>query len=201
MSACVVVAIARGQNPVERVPRFRDYPVKDEFKGEPTLPVLETPEERKFQDVIRDGVSKGWGVYDGATGREFRRPGPNFAGHYILVNFGCDDPYSFCLGTAIVDARTGRVYRPPTPQSGVSWRPYFGVLARWLAPHPPSSFHNFQLKSPLAYRLDSRLLITDTCEGVRTEGGSVLTFPAVGCGAHYYLMDENGLKLIARNVE
>ncbi len=200
--ASVVTISAWAQNPAERLPRFEDYPVETVFKGKPALPVLEAPEELKFKAVIADGVSKGWGVFDGTTGKEFRRPGPNFAGQYIIVNFGCGETQSLCLGAAIVDAKTGRVYRPPTPQiGGVPWRSCFGVMARSLAPHPAASFHNFRLKLPLAFRLNSRLLITDTCEGVRTEGGSILTFSIVGCGAHYYLMDDYGLKLIQRSVE
>jgi hypothetical protein len=201
-------------------PRFEDYPVTQVFKGKPAPPILEIPEELEFAAVIRDGVNKGWGVFNGTTGREFHHPGPNFAGHYVLLNFGCNDTdytptrrsmqpsilidgprTSLCLGTAIVDAKTGRVYRVPIPQVGVHLRQYFGVEAESLAPHPAASFHNFRLKSPLVYRLNSRLLITDTCEGVRTEGGSILTFAATGCGAHYYLMDQDGLKLIYRVVE
>jgi hypothetical protein len=81
-------------------------------------------------------------------------------------------------------------------------RQYFGVVAESLAPnHPAASFHNFPLKSPLAYRLNSPLLIVDTCEGIEASGGSVISFRSTGCGAHYCLMDENGLKLIQRTVE
>jgi hypothetical protein len=77
------------QSPPAQPPRFEDYRVQEVFKGEPALPVLESPEERKFAAVIGDGVSKGWGAFDGVTGKEFRRPGPNFAGAYVIVNFGC----------------------------------------------------------------------------------------------------------------
>jgi hypothetical protein len=218
--ASVVVISAWAQSPTERPPRFEDYPVKELFKGKPALPVLETPEERKLEALIGDGVSKGWGVFDGATGKEFRRPGPNFAGHYIIVNFGCDDTdyaasllpappvapidpprTSLCLGAPIVDAKTGHVYRPPAPQmNGAVWRQYFAVFAESLAPHPSASSHNFRLKSPLAYRLNSRLLIADTCEGVEASGGSIISFRSTGCGAHYYLMDVDGLTLIRRIV-
>jgi hypothetical protein len=212
----VAAISAWAQNPSERPPRFEDYPAKETFKGKPASPILETPEERKFEGVIGDGASKGWGVFDGASGRESRRPGPNFAGHYIIVNFGCDDTdysasllptppitpidpprTSLSLGAPIVDAKTGRVYRPPGPQlDGAKWRQYFAVFAKSLAPHPAASFHNFRLKSPLAYRLNSRLLIADTCEGIEASGGSIISFRSAGCGAHYYLMEEDGLKLI-----
>jgi hypothetical protein len=192
----VLVISAWAQAP----PRFQDYPVKGVFKGVPVLPIFDAPEERRFEAVIRDGVTKGWGVFDGASGKEFQRPGPNFAGHYVLVNFGCGASSGDCLGAAIVDAKTGRVYRLPTPDVGVSWRPYFGVMATSLAPHPLASFHDFSLRSPLAYRLTSRLIITDTCEGVEGSGGSIIIFRAIGCGAHYYRMDDEGLTLIYRIV-
>jgi hypothetical protein len=70
------------------------------------------------------------------------------------------------------------------------------VFAKSLAAHPPGSFHNFPLKSPLAYRRNSRLLIADICEGVEAFGGSIIDFRSIGCGAHYYLMAEDGLKSI-----
>lgn len=38
------------------------------------------------------------------------KEGPNFAGHYTIVGWGCG---SSCLEFAIVDASTGRVYFPP----------------------------------------------------------------------------------------
>jgi hypothetical protein len=221
MLASVAASVGCAQSPPDRAPRFQDYPVKEVFLGKPALPILQTPEERKLEALIGDGVSKGWGVFDGATGKEFRRPGPNFAGHYVLVNFGCNDTdyiasllptppvapidpprTSACLGAPIVDAKTGRVYRPPAPQmNGAVWRQYFGVFAKSLAPHPAGSFHNFPLRSPLAYRLNSRLLIADTCEDIEPFGGSIIDFRSTGCGAHYYLMEEDGLKLIYRVVE
>jgi hypothetical protein len=220
MLASVAASLACAQSPLDHTPRFQDYPVMEVFKGKPALPVLETPEERKLEALIGDGVSKGWGVFDGETGKELRRPGPNFAGHYVLVNFGCNDTdysatglpipigtpldsprTSDCLGAPIVDAKTGRVYRLPIPQIGAGLRQYFGVVAESLAPHPPASFHNFPLKSPLAYRLNSRLLIADTCEGIEAAGGSIISFRSTGCGAQYYLMDGDGLKLIYRVVE
>ncbi len=181
-------------------PQFQDYPVKGIFKGVPALPVFEIPEQRQFEAVIRDGVSKGWGAFDGETGMELQRPGPNFAGHYVLVNFGCGGSSGACLGVAIVDAKTGRVYRLPIPRAAFSLWPDFAVIPASLAPHPLASFHDFPLRSPLAYRLNSRLLITDTCDGLEDYGGSVLSFRLTGCGAHYFLMDDDGPALIHRIV-
>ena len=202
-------ALGWAQSPPPQSPRFEDYPVKDVCRGTATSLVLEIPEERVLEDVFRDGVSKGWGVFDGLTGKEFQRPGPNFAGHYVMVNFRCGQTDGHCLGAAIVDAQTGRVYRPPVPEMGGEWHTYFGVLAtRPLASHPPFSLHKFPLKSPLAYRLNSRLFIADICEErVLTYGPPDIVPEEFGegqpkrCGAHFYLMDRDGLKLLQRIVE
>ena len=60
--SCVVAVLACAQTPSARLPRFEDYPVTERFTGEPASPILDWPEELKFQTVIREGVSKGWGV-------------------------------------------------------------------------------------------------------------------------------------------
>jgi len=41
--------------------------------------------------------------------------GPNFAGHYFVVSWGCG---SQCVMMAIVDAKTGVVYDPPFSLAG-----------------------------------------------------------------------------------
>ncbi len=68
-------------------PRFEDYRVSEVFNGQPSPPILATPEQRMFRTRITDGVSKGWGVL--RDGREGSTPGPNFAGHYIAIQWGC----------------------------------------------------------------------------------------------------------------
>jgi len=201
--ASVVAISAWAQNPAERLPRFEDYPIAAVFKGKPALPVLETPEELKFKAVIGDGVSKGWGVFDGITGKELQGPRPNFAGHYTLVSFGCAElALTGCFGAATVDVKTGRVYRAPSPTADSGFKlPYFGVFAERPERYPLFSFHNIQIVSPLEYRLDSRMLIARICERVILEGSSLVGPKAIGCGAHYYLMGDDGLKLIQRAVE
>lgn len=65
-------------------PRFEDYPVFDVFSGTPAAPILSTPEEKRYRTMIREGVSKGWGVF--RDGKE--QAGPNFAGHFIAIVWG-----------------------------------------------------------------------------------------------------------------
>lgn len=132
--------------------------------------------------MIRRGASKGWGVQDGITGKEFAGPGPNFAGHYAIVRWGCGSP---CLMTAIVDLRSGRVLPPPFHHG--PGHSYFQVPSAF--PAVPS----------LAYRLDSRLLVAEICEEDNvTQVQGRLDYEPRKCGAHYFVIGDQGLKLIRR---
>ena len=64
------------------------------FKGRPAAVRIEGRKARMFRSVLRDGAKNG----------------PDFAGHYTVVVWGCGAD-SFSL--AIVDARNGKVYFPP----------------------------------------------------------------------------------------
>ena len=152
----------------EDVPRFEQYPAKHFYKRRPAPANITTREESENSIVITEAVEKGWGVFDGTMGNELQRQGVNFAGHYILISFGCRDSYSGLLCVAIVDAKTGQIFKQPIPESGNEYKP-FAVPVGDLPPHPYSSFHNFKFKSPIAYRLNSRLLVVDLCEGIRME--------------------------------
>src|SRR5713226_1165513 len=74
-------------------PRFQDMPVAEKFNGRPAPVKLSTAEARRYRTVIRQGA----------------REGPNFAGHYTIVTWGCG---AGCVQFAIVDAKTGAVYSP-----------------------------------------------------------------------------------------
>jgi hypothetical protein len=131
--------------------------------------------------VIRQGVAKGYGVAEGPSGKE--RPGPNFAGHYFIVTWGCGSP---CLMAAIVDAKSGRVLPPPFHPAGA----YFQVP--WAFPEEP----------PLDYRLGSRLLVANICEQDKvTRVSGHLTYEAQRCGPHYFLMSDKGLTPLSRVLE
>lgn len=181
MLACLLAMSASTQAPTA-LPRFEDFPVAEAFKGTPAEPLISTSEERRYRTVIRRGVSKGWGVEDGITGKELVGAGANFAGHYVIVRWGCGSP---CLMAAIVDLKTGRVFPPPFHHG--PGHSYFQVP--WAFPAVPA----------LAYRLDSRLLIADICEAdhaVRVEGQ--VGYEAEKCGAHYFVMSDEGPRLIHR---
>lgn len=94
------------------LPRFDEYSVTGMFKGKPVAPILSTADERRFRTVIRRGVSEGCMVEHGATAEMMKGPGPNFAGHSIIIKWGCG---SDCGEMAIVDPQTGRVYAASEP--------------------------------------------------------------------------------------
>ena len=91
-------------------PRFEDYMVTEMFTGTPAPPILATPEQRMYRTRIRNGVSTGADVWIGSYKNPIKGKGPNFAGHYFVIRWGCG---SQCVMMAVVDAATGIVYKPP----------------------------------------------------------------------------------------
>lgn len=75
-----------------RAPRFEDFPVARIYKGVPArVDLSSNPIASGYRTRLREGARKG----------------PNFAGHYTVVTWGCG---SNCEVNAVVDARTGRAY-------------------------------------------------------------------------------------------
>lgn len=75
-------------------PEFAAYPAKPLYKGRVAAPDVKTERRsRLYRTMIRIGT----------------KDGVNFAGHYVMVNWGCG---TGCTSHAIVDARTGRVFHP-----------------------------------------------------------------------------------------
>ena len=75
-----------------RTPRFKDYPVTTIYKGKPApVDLSSDPKARRFRDALRYGAKEG----------------PNFAGHFTVVQWGCGSP---CQNFAIINAKTGKVY-------------------------------------------------------------------------------------------
>lgn len=158
------------------VPRFEDYTVKNIFTGTAAQPILNTPEERRFRTVIREGVAKGWGVEDGATGKEMAKPGPNFAGHYAIIRWSCGAP---CLMAAIADLQTGTVLYPPITGLGIG-KPDFALPM--LTPELAVSRN-----AELEYRLDSGLLI------IKATPRQTAKHPSY---VYYFLLEGNHWRLL-----
>jgi hypothetical protein len=102
-------------------PRFEDYPVREIYKGTPAPVRLDSRKARMFRTRLR----------------EDSRSGPNFAGRYTVVIWGCG---TGCAQMGVVDARTGRVYFPPVEYVDIPYMEDEQARAR-------------------TFRLDSKLLI------------------------------------------
>jgi hypothetical protein len=164
--ACVMADAALAQSPV---PRLEDYPVAEIFNGKPVAPVLTTSQQRMYRTRIREGVTRGRDVWTGSWKDAKERPGPNFAGHYFVIRWGCG---SDCLMMAIVDAQTGRVYPPPVSGAGTEL---------FVSMDPMSD-------REIDFRPNSTLMVLrDTCKVARTQ-----------CGVYYFNWENNHFDLVTR---
>lgn len=121
----------KGQGPKAHVPRPSDYPVNEVFSGRPAQPKLLRPGDRLFRTRIREDSAKG----------------PNFAGQYTIVEWGCG---TSCVSIAVIDAKTGDVYSGP-----------FGILGYGdVMKYADVSEDSFE---PLSYNVRSRLLVVRGC--------------------------------------
>lgn len=92
----LVLLIAGTSYAADSPPKFADFSVKEHFIGEPARVDLNgNPKAKRFRTVLRNGA----------------KTGPNFAGHYTVVKWGCG---TACAEFAIVDTKNGRVYFPST---------------------------------------------------------------------------------------
>lgn len=140
-AACVALLtpMALAEPPL---PRFEDFPAGPAFHGRNRL-VLE-PRDRAFRTRLRDAAEEA----------------PNFAGHYVVTQWGCGTE---CVMGAAVDVRSGRVV----------WLP--GTLCCWFADGATPD----TVPDPLRYRRDSRLIVLNGRRDER-EGDA---------GDHYYVID------------
>lgn len=173
LTSAVLTALGAAAQERAHPPRFEDYPVTPTFKGTPAAPVLLTPNQRLYRTRIREGVANGVGVLrDGVEQPDNERPGPSFAGHYIVVAWGCG---SLCQMMAVIDAATGRVYNPPLSKDLDTQNLYDGR----------------SLPSPaqVEFRLDSALMIVKA----NPDPSKVRTNYV-----HYFLWENNQWKLLRR---
>jgi hypothetical protein len=103
-----LVVQARGQSPSTGLPRFEDYPAEQIYEGPPATPRLTTPLEQSFAAEINDRVEY-------AYSKSSQQKGPNFAGHPVVVRWGCGAP---CMRMALVDVQTDEIYYPPINYEG-----------------------------------------------------------------------------------
>jgi hypothetical protein len=73
-------------------PKFSDFKVEEHFRGKPApVNLASDPQAKTYRRMLREGA----------------RTGPNFAGHFTIVTWGCG---TACQQFAIVDASTGKVF-------------------------------------------------------------------------------------------
>jgi len=146
-------------------PRFNDFPVVEKFYGKPARVDLSShPMGRIFRTRLRRGAQEG----------------PNFAGHYALVWWGCGNE---CQQSLIVDLRTGKVYG----------------LAE--SPSETTSSHSDGFKrQPLQssrgadFMLTSRLVIADPpCP---EDYNPCVSLARTAEPVRYYIIEKDGLRLI-----
>lgn len=91
--------------------------------------VSAAPQQRQFSPLlsskctrnrIRSGVSTLSDVWIGSYKNPIKAKGPNFAGHYFVIRWGCG---SQCVMMTTVDAETGKVYDPLLADKGSLWVP------------------------------------------------------------------------------
>jgi hypothetical protein len=80
----LVLAFSIGMTaiPAQKVSRFEAY-VERVYTGPVAAPRIVKPEERRYRTAITEGARKGYSEFEGTVAKE--RPGPNFAGHYIVI--------------------------------------------------------------------------------------------------------------------
>ncbi len=76
-----------------RVPPYTQYAVDTSFRGPPRVSLADNS-ARHFRTVLTRGAAEG----------------PNFAGHYRMVQWGCGSP---CHDGAIIDLESGAVFFMP----------------------------------------------------------------------------------------
>ena len=168
----LIAAGANAQSAVpsgNELPQFEDYPVTQIFKGTPAAPIIATPQQRRFQTRIREGVSKGRDVWTGSWKDPIKSSGPNFAGRHLVIRWGCG---SECLMMAIVDGKTGSVYGPPIS----------GTDSGFFIPMDPLSDREID------FRLGSTLMVLKNgCHEGRKE-----------CGVYYFNFKDGNFMLLKR---
>lgn len=155
-----------------RVPTYRDYPAPEIFTGVPAAAILASAQQQRFRTRIREGVSNGSGVWNGSWKDPIKSSGPNFAGHYYVIRWGCG---SNCLMMAVVDAQSGRVYSPPLGGKGDE---------ELYVPMDPLGDHEIDFQ-----RDSSLMVLRNACKESRRE-----------CGVYYFNWQDDHFALIRRTL-
>lgn len=139
----------------QKVPSFRQYGAKVEKAKAKKIDFASHPRARTFRTNLSNAL----------------KSGVNFGGHYIVATWGCG---TNCTESAIVDARTGRVFFPKELEGAG-----FGFCELG------------DESEPLRYKADSRLLVLNGFKG------GDLDSEKTPCGIYYYEWTGTALKRVA----
>jgi len=179
MFVCLAVLLESAANR----PQFQDYPPDSGFSGLTAEPRLTTAWSQEYRTRIRLGAASREGFWRGYEPSDM--PGPNFAGHYRVVNWGCG---TGCLMMVVVDLKTGTVYPPPM-SAGTSGNNQIGI------PNLGMGWGDFD------FRVDSRLFIMKTCPWGSLDRNSAPYRGHGFCGRSYFVIEPRGFHLIQRVAE
>jgi len=138
----------------ESLPRFGQYPASVEKATVRSIDFKRHPEARTFRTRLSEGLASG----------------VNFAGHYVVVGWGCG---TGCISGAIIDARTGNVF----------WPEQFSDIGVWYG-------KDEYAEEPVGYRKNSRLFVIVGVPGSK-EGQ-----PDKPSGEYYYEWANDRLRQI-----
>ena len=139
-----------------KIPAFSQYPAKVEKARAKAVDFRHSRGARAFRTRLTDGL----------------RGGVNFAGHYVVVGWGCG---TGCISGGIVDARNGRVYFPNA----------FHDIGVWYD-------DNGYTAEPVKFRKNSRLFVISGISGDQEERSDDKNI----WGDYYYEWKGDGLSLI-----
>ena len=108
-------------------------------------------------------------MWSGSWKNPIKTSGPNFAGHYFVIRWGCG---SNCLMMAVVDAKTGKVYDPPLSGTGTELYVNMDMLGDREIDFKPES---------------SLMVLRNACRIARSE-----------CGVYYFNWQNNKFTLLKR---
>jgi hypothetical protein len=152
---CLCIAVTSvTMSAAQKVPKFSGYPAKVEKPRITKIDFKKNPDARTYKTRLSEGL----------------REGINFAGHFVIVGWGCG---TGCTNAAVIDTFTGKVHWPEE---------FYNVDARY-----PDEYSDVQLD----FRKNSRLLIIHGRPGTANENG--YSGPA---GDYYFEWRNNRLQLL-----
>jgi hypothetical protein len=129
-----------------KLPKLSDYSAQH-YDGNVHAPMLESKHHRMFRTAIREAAKNG----------------VNFAGHYVIADWGCG---TGCTQFVVQDALTGTVVDPPFQWVEFHYWGFLSKIPKWAAYEPRwTCFDGF-----LTYRRDSSLLVVEGCISKRQCG-------------------------------